>query len=134
MRARLLCLLVLATSVCATACATERRELGVDIFSDDTLPTRFTVTLSGTLVMGLRSQSFYMRKDKSLVLVTPGSLVIQEGEGTAMIESLDESRRIAVDPIGTSPDSTDVLAVVGRSIKVERVGSEKRVKLAVERP
>jgi hypothetical protein len=82
----------------------------------------------------LRSQSFYMRKDKSLVLVTPGSLVIQEGEGTAMIESLDESRRIAVDPIGTSPDSTDLLAVVGRSIKVERVGTEMRVKLAVERP
>lgn len=129
MRHRLLCL-VLAT----TACSTERRELGVDVFSDDTLPTRFTVTLSGTLVMGLRSQSFYMRKDKSLVLITPGSLVIQEGEGTAIIETLDGSRRIAVDPIGTSPDSTDLVAVVGRVIKVQRVGKEKRVNLAVEKP
>jgi hypothetical protein len=128
MRHRLLCLL-LAT----TACSTDRRELGVDVFSDDTLPTRFTVTLSGTLVMGLRSQSFYMRKDKSLVLITPGSLVIQKGEGTAVIEALDGSRRIAVDPIGTSPDSTDQVAVVGRVIKVERVGKEKRVKLAVEK-
>jgi hypothetical protein len=130
MRARVLCLLVLAT----TACATEKRELGVDIFSDDTLPTRFTVTLSGTLVMGLRSQNFYMRKDKSLVLITPGSLVVQEGEGTAMIEALDKSRRVAVDPIGTPPDSTDLVAVVGRAIKVERVGKEKRVRLAVEKP
>jgi hypothetical protein len=129
MRHRLLCLL-LAT----TACSTDRREVGVDVFSDDTLPTRFTVTLSGTLVMGLRSQSFYMRKDKSLVLITPGSLVIQEGQGIATIESLDGSRRIAVDPIGTSPDSTDLVAVVGRVIKVERVGKEKRVKLAVEKP
>ena len=130
MRHRLLCLLALAT----TACGSEKRELGVDVFSDDTLPAQFTVTLTGTLVMGLRSQNFYMRPDKTLVLLTPGSLVIQEGEGVATIESLDGSRRIAVDPIGTPPDSTELVAVVGRTIKVERVGSEKRVKLAVEKP
>jgi hypothetical protein len=130
MRRRLLYLLVLATA----ACGTEKRELGVDVFSDDTLPTQFTVTLTGTLVMGLRSQNFYMRKDKTLVLITPGSLVIQEGNGTATIESLDGSRRIAVGPIGTSPDSTDLLAVVGTAIKVERVGNGKRVKLSVEKP
>jgi hypothetical protein len=112
----------------------EKRELGVDVFSDDTLPTQFTVTLSGTLVMGLRSQNFYMRKDKSLVLITPGSLVIQEGQGSATIESLDGSRRIAVDPIGTSPDSTELVSVVGRVIRLERVGTEKRVSLKVERP
>jgi hypothetical protein len=126
---RVRCLLLLA----ATACA-EKRELGVDVFSEDTLPARFTVGLTGTLVMGLRSQSFYVRPDKSLVLITPGSLVIQEGAGSATIASLDASRRIAVEPIGTSPDSSDALAKVGHAIRLERVGKENRVRLAVERP
>src|SRR5205807_10297154 len=68
------CLHFLADSACA-----EKRELGVDVFSDDTMPARFTVAMTGTLVLGLRSQNFSMRPDKSLVLITPGSLVVQEG-------------------------------------------------------
>jgi hypothetical protein len=123
------CLLLLAGAGCA-----EKRELGVDVFSDDTLPARFTVGLTGTLVMALRSQSFYMRPDKSLVLVTPGSLIIQQGNGSATIASLDSSRRIAVEPIGTSPDSSDAVAAVGHTIRLERVGKENRVRLAVEKP
>jgi len=123
------CLLFLAGSACA-----EKRELGVDVFSDDTMPARFTVAMTGTLVLGLRSQSFFMRPDKSLVLITPGSLVIQEGSGSATIASVDSSRRIAVEPIGTSPDSSDIVAVVGHSIRLERVARENRVRLAIERP
>jgi hypothetical protein len=119
--------------VAGSACA-EKRELGVDVFSDDTLPARFTVAMTGTLVLGLRSQNFYMRPDKTLVLITPGSLVIQEGSGSATIASLDSSRRIAVEPIGTSPDSSDIVAVVGHSIRIERVGKESRVKLSLEKP
>ena len=61
------CLLFLADSACA-----EKRELGVDVFSDDTMPARFTVAMTGTLVLGLRSQNFFVRPDKSLVLITPG--------------------------------------------------------------
>lgn len=123
------CLLFLAGSACA-----ERRELGVDVFSDDTMPARFTVAMTGSLVLGLRSQNFYMRPDKTLVLITPGSLVIQEGSGSATIASMDSSRRLAVAPMGTSPDSSDSVAVIGHSIRLERVAKENRVRLAVARP
>lgn len=124
-------LLALAT---LTACSQPKRELGVDIFSNDTIPTQFVVTLNGTLVMGLRANNFHMRADKSLVLETPGSLIVQKGEGTATISALDTMRRIAVEPTGTPPDSSDALSVVGRTVRVTRVGEENRVKLHVERP
>jgi len=120
------CLLVLAGSACA-----EKRELGVDVFSEDTVPAKFTVALTGTLVLGLRSQNFYVRPDKSVVLNTPASLVIEEGAGSATIAS---PRRIAVAPIGTSPYSSDIVAVAGHSIRLQRVAKENRVRLAVERP
>ena len=109
------------------------KEVGVDVFSNDTVPTRFIVTLSGSLVMALRSNNFYMRPDKSLVLETPGSLIVQKGEGSATIASFDSTRKIAVEPIGTPPDSGDMAAVVGRVVRVTRVGEERRVKIQLER-
>src|SRR3954462_9439668 len=83
------------------ACSQPNKELGVDVFSSDTMPARFLVTVTGTLAIALRSNNFYMRKDKTLVLETPASLLIQKGEGTATIDALDSTRRMAVQPTGT---------------------------------
>jgi hypothetical protein len=80
--------------------------------------------------MALRSNNFYLRPDKSLVLETPGSLIVQKGEGTATLMSFDSVRQIAVAPIGTPPDSAD-LALVGTVLTVTRVGEEKRVKIEI---
>src|SRR6185436_14622580 len=103
--------------VLAMSCSEPRSEVGVDVFSSDTIPAQFVVDLKGsTLEIALRSNNFYMRHDKSLVLETPGSLIIQKGSGTATITTLDTMHRVAVQPIGTPPDSGDVLGVVGRTI------------------
>jgi hypothetical protein len=118
-----------------TACAPEppQVEFGVDVFSNDTMPAKFVVTLSGNLSMAVRSNQLYMRPDQSLVLETPGSLIIQQGMGSAVIASFDSTQQIAVMPLGTSPDSTDN-AVVGKRVKVTRKGEEKRVTIELEKP
>jgi len=117
----------------ATACRDAHPEVGVDVFSNDTVPARFIVTVTGTLAIALRSNNFFMRPDKSLVLETPGSLLIQSGAGTATIATLDSTHRIAVQPTGTNPDSSDAVAVVGHEIRMTRVGEERRVKLQLVR-
>src|SRR5215208_7399723 len=101
----------------ASGCSEAHGEVGVDIFSTDTLPAQFVVTLTGSLVMGLRSNAFYMRPDKSLVLETPGALVVQKGEGTVTIQSFDSTRKIAVEPVNTPPDFSGRAAVTGTVIR-----------------
>jgi hypothetical protein len=127
---RVIRVFVCLVAAITAACAEPRSEVGVDVFSNDTIPARFVVDLKGsTLVMALRSNNFYMRPDKSLVLETPGSLILKEGSGSAMIMTLDTTHRVAVQPIGTPPDSADILGIVGREIRMTRVGDERRMKL-----
>jgi len=108
-------------------------ELGVDVFSNDTTPALFVVSLTGTLSVGMRGAKVYMRQDRSLVVETPGSLVIQGGEGTALISAFDTTRRIAVTPIGSPPESS-ATAVVGRAVRMRRNGEERRIGLELARP
>jgi len=117
------------------ACTPEpaQPEFGVDVFANDTVPTKFVVTLSGNLSMAVRSNQLYMRPDQSLVLETPGSLIIQRGSGSAVIAAFDSTQQIAVMPLGTSPDSTDN-AVVGKRVKVTRTGEDKRVTIELDKP
>jgi hypothetical protein len=126
---RLLALMLLS------ACVPEapRREFGVDVFSNDTTPAKFIVSLGGNLSLAVRSNSLYMQRDKSLVIETPASLIVHSGAGTGTITSYDSTRRIVVTPMNASPDSTDA-GVVGRVIRVVRVGDEERVTLALEKP
>ncbi|HJQ19202.1 MAG TPA: hypothetical protein VJ867_02565 [Gemmatimonadaceae bacterium] len=121
---------LISLAVLATACNQPKQEVGVDVFSTDTLPARFVVNVTGTLAIGLRANNFYMRKDKSLVLETPASLIIQKGAGTATISTLDSMRRVAVQPTGVPPDSADMLGVIGRSVEMlHATEQEKRVRL-----
>lgn len=123
-----------ALLACGSACADPQPEIGVAVFSNDTVPARFAVTLSGTLVVGLRGTNFFMRPDKSLVLETPGTLIVQEGSGTATISTLDSTQRVAVLPLGTPPESADSAGLVGTSIQMSRTDGERRVNLAVIKP
>lgn len=117
----------------ALACAERPPEFGVSVFAADTLPVVFTVSLSGPLVMGLRSQSFQMRPDKSLMMSTPAELIIQSGDGTALITSLSGGR-LVVQPLGVNPDSADTSSAVGLSVKLLRTGEQRSVQLAIEKP
>lgn len=128
--------LLLCAAVCAavlTACEQRPPSFGVSVFADDTVTVAFTVSVTGTLVMGLRSDVFQMRPDKSLLMTTPAELIIQRGEGTALIESL-RGGRLAVQPLGVNPDSADTLSAEGHVIKLVRTGEARAVKLLVEKP
>jgi hypothetical protein len=115
------------------ACRSRPPEFGVSVFADDTVAVAFTVSLTGSLVMGLRAESFKMRPDKSLQMSTPAELIVQSGEGTALIESLDGGR-LAVQPLGLHPDSGGTSSAEGRVITLARVGEARTVKLSVEKP
>lgn len=114
------------------ACAPEP-EIGVEVFSSDTIPARFTVTVAGTLQMGLRADNFEMLPDKSLMMTTPAALVVQKGEGSADIILLKGSA-LSAQPIGTSPDSADALGVTGTKLRMTKKASSPVVTLSVEKP
>lgn len=124
MRARCSLALTAAPLAVALACSEPRAEQGVDVFSADTLPVRFTVSMTGDLAVSLRFGSVAMRPDRSLILETPGSLVIRKGAGTATVTSLDSTRRLALQPLGTPPDSVDVVGVVGSKVRMTRDGRQ----------
>ncbi|MDB4905502.1 MAG: hypothetical protein JWO05_286 [Gemmatimonadetes bacterium] len=45
--------------------------------------------VDGGLIIGMRAPEFAMQKDSTLVLATPADLVVQKGEGQALITSID---------------------------------------------
>ena len=120
--------------VALTGCQRRESEFGVDVFSTDTIPARIYMELTGTLQMGLRADNYYTTADKSLILLTPASLIVQKGAGTATIFSIDSTQVLAVQPMGVSPDSAERVGVTGRVVKVTRQGEEKTVALEVVRP
>ena len=130
---RVIAVLGLACSAVFTVACFERpQEFGVSVFSADTMPVTFTLYVQGSLVMGLRSQGFKMRPDKSLIMITPAQLIVQKGEGSASIQSVSGGR-IVVQPLGVSPDSADTSSAEGLSIGLVRTGEHRSVKLTVEK-
>jgi len=117
-----------------TACAERPAEIGVDVFSADTLPARVSVVVAGTLEIGLRAERMHAGPGRTIVLETPVTLVIQRGEGFATVTSFDSTQRIVVQPAGTPPDSADVVGATGVAVTFSRVGDEPRVSLKVEKP
>lgn len=115
------------------ACTPREREFGVDVFSADTIPARVYMHLSGSLQMGLRADNFYTKGD-SLVLLTPVSLIVQKGEGSAEVFSLDTTQVLVMQPLGVSPDSAEKVGVTGRRLKLTRVGEAKHLTFGVVTP
>ena len=124
--------LVLAALLSA-GCDKRPREYGVSVFSTDTLPVTFTVTLTGSLALGLRSEGFQMQPDKSLLLKTPAEMVVQRGDGTARIVAVSGGR-LAVQPLGVSADSADTATVEGHVVMLAKPPERRIVKLTAERP
>lgn len=122
-----------SAAVILTACTAREREFGVDVFSADTIPARVYMNLSGSLQLGLRADNFFTSGD-SLVLLTPVSLIVQRGEGSAEVFSLDSNQVLAMQPMGVSPDSADKVGVTGRRLKLSRVGEARSVTLEVVKP
>jgi hypothetical protein len=127
-------LLLLISAVLTAACDPRPPEFGVSVFADDTLPVVFTVELTGSLLMGARSDNPQMRPDKSLLLTTPAQLVVQKGEGSATITAL-KGGTMLVQPLGAKPDSaatsSDTASASGTVVKLWRIGARRRVMLRV---
>jgi len=128
-------LLLLLLVACAVPATETTREYGVEIFAEDTITARITVSVTGDLQIALRGDNFQVMPDKSFIVTTPARLVATRGVGTATITSVDSSRRLAIVPLGTPDDSLDAATVTGTLVKFTRLGYERgKVRLEVERP
>lgn len=126
-------LLLLVSAALLAACNERPPEYGVSVFSTDTLPVVFTLSLTGSLALGMRSEGFKMRPDKSLVLTTPAELIWSRGDGTARIETV-RGGRIVVQPLGVTDSAADTTAAVGYVVLLVKPPERRLVKLSVEKP
>ncbi len=123
------------------ACGSPGRppDVDVEVFAADTTEVAFRVVASDGLIVGLRSERYYMQGGRTLRLTTPRAFVIR-GAGSALItvsdtsDTTESAERIVVQPVGNSPDSAERAAVVGRVIRLTRGVSEARVAIELERP
>ncbi len=103
------------------------------MFAGDTVAATFILTITGTLTMGLRAEDYRVRPDSSLELKTPAELIVQGGDGSALIEMV-MGGRLSVKPLGIHPDSGDTAAVEGVAVRLVRPADRRVVRLSVERP
>jgi hypothetical protein len=115
------------------ACDPRPEEFGVSVFANDTLPVRFEMEMLGGLEIGIRASGFTPGRNRTLIMTTPAQLLVQRGEGTAIIRSLAGGAMI-VQPIGIKPDSGDTSSALGTEVKLVRAGTQRSVKLTVEKP
>jgi len=126
-------LLLIAAVAMTSGCNERPVEYGVSVFSTDTLPVVFTLTLTGSLALGMRSEGFRMQPDKSLVLRTPAELVVSRGDGTARIMTVS-GNRIAVQPLGVTDSTADSTTVEGHVVMLVKPPGRRLVKLTAEKP
>ena len=76
-------------------------EFGVHVANaaNDTVRTHFTVTVKGSLELGIRSLIVAVQPDRSLLLATPADLVVNKGDGSAVIAAADSGARLTVTPL-----------------------------------
>ncbi|HVB29910.1 MAG TPA: hypothetical protein VNE60_00120, partial [Gemmatimonadaceae bacterium] len=57
--------------------------------ANDSTRAKFFVAIKGSLQLGIRSMIVGMRPDSSLVLAAPADLVVNTGNGSAVITAAD---------------------------------------------
>ena len=126
--------LLLPAAACSVPGPQNARPYGVEIFAEDTVTARISVSVSGDIQLTLRGDDFQVLPGRGFLVSTPASLVINRGVGTATITSVDSVSRLAVVPLGTPEDSIDVATVSGTVVKFTRLGYERAHRLSAERP
>lgn len=123
--------LALAASALAAGCRPEPPplppELGVHVANaaNDTVRAKFYVEVKGSLQLGIRSMIVGMRPDSSLVLAAPADLVVNAGNGSAVITSADPVVELRVTPLDRA-DSAQA-TVTGHAVRIERQGNARHV-------
>lgn len=126
--------MLLFTATCAAPGAQNTRPYGVEIFAEDTVTARISVSVTGDIQLTLRGDDFQVLPGRRFLVSTPASLVINRGVGTATITSVDSVSRLAVVPLGTPDDSIDAATVSGTVVKFTRLGYERSHRLSADRP
>jgi hypothetical protein len=125
---------LLAAVLAACSTPSGQDQLGVEVFSDDTVAVQFTVTINDALEMNVDAERSFVRPDKSIVFQTPAKLRVTKGTGASLISALDGAQRIAVQPMGVSADSAEHETVVGSVVKISRLADAPRLRLEVAKP
>ncbi len=95
----------------------------------DSLHVRFTVTVTGTLKLGIQAPMFAERPDHTLLLAAPANLkVTNAGTGSVIISAADSGVELVATPLDTA--TTPYVAVRGHVVRFERPDSTQRLTLA----
>jgi hypothetical protein len=121
-------------AVAACSGPSRQEALGVEVFSEDTLPVRFSITMSGGLELRVEAERAFRQGESSLVFETPAKLFVARGSGESTVSSLDENRRLIVQPSGVSADSAEGAAVAGSAIQITRAPDGPGLGLRVAKP
>ncbi len=125
------CAAVVFAALLATGCLPEPprppAEFGVHVASaaNDSARARFTVTVKGSLELGIRSTIVAMEPDSSLLLATPADLVVNKGTGSAVITAADSGAELSVTPLDRA-DSAHATAS-GHAVGIARAGDSRHV-------
>ncbi len=98
--------------------------IGVHVASapDSTAHARFTVTVAGSLELGIRAPFFAMRPDRSLILSTPADLLVNKGAGSAVIAATDPGAVLVVTSLAGAGAGAAATAR-GHAVRIERAGA-----------
>ncbi|MHB1864351.1 MAG: hypothetical protein ACYCVL_15460 [Gemmatimonadaceae bacterium] len=129
-----LALALACAAACAVGAAGCRRqpppppaEVGVHVANaaNDSTRAKFFVAIKGSLQLGIRSMIMGMRPDSSLVLAAPADLVVNAGNGSALITAADPGVILRITPLDRA-DSAQA-TVTGRAVRIERQGNARHV-------
>jgi hypothetical protein len=126
--------MLLAVLGAACSMPSGEEQLGVEVFSEDTIPVRFSITMSGGIELRVDAERAFRQGESALVFETPAKLLVARGSGQSTIAALDEKRRLIVQPIGVPADSAERAAVVGSAVQLTRPRDEPRLGLLVAKP
>jgi hypothetical protein len=132
---RIPCITIAAAVVLAACTPAPPAEIGVRVAdaANDTGTVQFTVTVADTaLSLGLRPASMGMRRDKTLVLSTPATIVVNRGAGSALIGVVTPGAKVRV----TSLEPADSLTgtAVATAVRISREGAARQVSVKAEPP
>jgi len=114
-------------ALCACTTPARPREIGVHVAgaANDSARMRFTVTVVGTLELGIRSTVMAMRPDKSLLLSTPADIVVNKGAGSAVIALADSGSALRVTPL--DPADSAKATATARAVRLTRQENDRHL-------
>jgi hypothetical protein len=121
-------LAVAAAALLAACTPAPPAEIGVRVAdaANDTGTVQFTVTVADTaLSLGMRPAAMGMRADKTLVLSTPATIVVNRGAGSALIAVVTPGATLRVTSLAPA-DSLSGTAV-STAVRISREGTARQV-------